>query len=85
MTRTTPQTHAISLNPFNGERLADYAYDSPQALEAAVSQGSDAFKLWRNVDISDRATHLLQLAAELHIVDGSEDIARMIALKWVNR
>ena len=79
MTQTTPQTHAISLNPFNGERLADYAYDSPQALEAAVSQGSDAFKLWRNVDISDRATHLLQLAAELRAA--SEDIARMIALE----
>ncbi len=79
MTQTTPQTHAISLNPFNGERLADYAYDSSQALEAAVSQGSDAFKHWRNVDISDRATHLLQLAAELR--DDSEDIARMIALE----
>ncbi|QLK63440.1 aldehyde dehydrogenase family protein (plasmid) [Enterobacteriaceae bacterium Kacie_13] len=70
-------TQAISLNPFNGERIAEYPYDSALALEAAVAQGSAAFKHWRKVDINQRATHLMQLAAELR--DAGEEIARTLS------
>ena len=72
-------TQAISLNPFNGERIAVYPYDSSLALEATVAQGSTAFKHWRKVDINQRANRLIQLAAELR--DASEEIARTIALE----
>ncbi len=72
-------TQAISLNPFNGERIAEYPYDSALALEAAVAQGSTAFKHWRKVDINQRASRLIQLAAELR--DAGEEIARTIALE----
>ncbi|WP_413530810.1 aldehyde dehydrogenase family protein [Rahnella inusitata] len=72
-------TQAISLNPFNGERIAVYPYDSALALEATVAQGSTAFKHWRKVDINQRANRLIQLAAELR--DASEEIARTIALE----
>lgn len=72
-------TQAISLNPFNGERIAEYPYDSALALEAAVAQGSTAFNHWRKVDINQRASRLIQLAAELR--DAGEEIARTIALE----
>ena len=72
-------TQAISLNPFSGERIAVYPYDSALALEATVAQGSTAFKHWRKVDINQRANRLIQLAAELR--DASEEIARTIALE----
>ena len=68
-------TQAISLNPFNGERIAEYPYDSALALEAAVAQGSTAFKHWRKVDINQRASRLIQLAAER--VSGEESPARV--------
>ncbi|PBI77763.1 succinate-semialdehyde dehydrogenase [Rahnella victoriana] len=77
MTTASTQTHAISLNPFNGERLGEYPYDTPLALEAAVAQGSNAFKHWRKTDVAQRAALLVHLAAELR--EASEDIARMIS------
>ncbi|UHM93031.1 aldehyde dehydrogenase family protein [Rahnella victoriana] len=77
MTTASTQTHAISLNPFNGERLGEYPYDTPLALEATVAQGSNAFKHWRKTDVAQRAALLVHLAAELR--EASEDIARMIS------
>jgi len=79
MTTTNSQTHAISQNPFTGERIAEYPFDTTLALEAAVSQGSVAFKQWRKTDVQQRATLLVNLAAELR--SASEDIARMITLE----
>ena len=63
MTTTNSQTHAISQNPFTGERIAEYPFDTTLALEAAVSQGSVAFKQWRKTDVQQRATLLVNLAA----------------------
>lgn len=79
MTTATSNTHAISVNPFNGERIADYAYDTDLALEAAVAQGFSAFKQWRKTDVSERAALLISLAAALR--EASEDIARSISLE----
>lgn len=79
MTTATSNTHAISVNPFNGERITDYAYDTDLALEAAVAQGFSAFKQWRKTDVSERAALLNRLAAELR--EASEDIARSISLE----
>lgn len=79
MTTTDSQTHAISQNPFTGERIGEYPFDTTLALEAAVSQGSAAFKQWRKTDVAQRAMLLVNLAAELRST--SEDIARMITLE----
>lgn len=76
MTKANLHTHAISVNPANGETLGEYAYDNALTLEAAVSQGSAAFKQWRKVEINERAARLVHLAASLR--EASEDIARMI-------
>ena len=74
---TTPDTHAISLNPFNGQRIAEYPFDTALTLEMAVTQGSAAYKQWRKTDIAQRASHLHNLATELR--KASEDISRMIS------
>jgi succinate-semialdehyde dehydrogenase len=79
MTTTNSQTHAISQNPFTGEHIGEYPFDTTLALEAAVSQGSVAFKQWRKTDVAQRAKLLVNLAAELR--HASEDIARMITLE----
>lgn len=76
MQSVTAQTHAISLNPANGQRLAAYPYESDARLDAALEQNHRAFLTWRGLSVSQRAQKLRDLAAALR--DGAEAMAQMI-------
>lgn len=65
MTQFSPQTHALSINPFNGETVAHYAYESDALLDAALARSHAAFRHWRNVALPQRAEALLALANAL--------------------
>ncbi len=76
MQPVTAQTHAISLNPANGQRLAAYPYESDAQLDAALAQNHGAFVAWRQVSVRQRAQKLRDLAAVLR--DCAEPMAQMI-------
>ncbi|NIY46497.1 aldehyde dehydrogenase family protein [Cedecea colo] len=76
MHSVTAQTHAISLNPANGQRLAAYPYVSDAQLDAALAKNHGAFVAWRQVSVMQRAQKLRDLAAALR--DNAEPMAQMI-------
>ena len=59
------QTHALSINPANGETVGSYPYESAEQLDAALTRATDAFHSWRRTPVSQRAEYLLALAAAL--------------------
>lgn len=73
------QTHALSINPTNGETVGSYAYESAEQLNAALARSADAFRTWRHTSVSQRAEYLLALAAALR--EQAEDMAQMITLE----
>ncbi len=76
MHSVTAQTHAISLNPATGQRLAAYPYQSDAQLDAALAQNHGAFLAWRQVSVMQRAQKLRDLAAVLRA--NAEPMAQMI-------
>ncbi|NCE93022.1 aldehyde dehydrogenase family protein [Pseudomonas sp. L13] len=73
------QTHALSINPANGETVGSYPYESAEQLDAALTRASEAFRTWRRTSVSQRAEYLLALAAALR--EQAEDMAQMITLE----
>ena len=73
------QTHALSINPANGETVGSYAYESAEQLNAALSRSTDAFRTWRRTPVSQRAEYLLALADALR--EQAEDMGQMITLE----
>jgi len=72
-------THALSINPANGETVGSYPYESAQQLDAALDRATAAFRSWRRQPVSQRAELLLALAAALR--EQAEDMAQMITLE----
>ena len=73
------QTHALSINPANGETVGSYPYESAEQLDAALTRATDAFHSWRRTPVSQRAEYLLALAAALR--EQAEEMAQMITLE----
>ena len=73
------QTHALSINPTNGETVGSYPYESAEQLDAALTRATEAFRTWRRTSVSQRAEYLLALAAALR--EQAEDMAQMITLE----
>ena len=73
------QTHALSINPANGETVGSYPYESAEQLNAALARSTTAFRTWRRTPVSQRAEYLLALAAALR--EQAEDMAQMITLE----
>ncbi|MCT4703822.1 succinate-semialdehyde dehydrogenase [Enterobacteriaceae bacterium H20N1] len=76
MQPVTAQTHAISLNPATGQRLAAYPYESDAQLDVALARNHDAFLSWRQTPVTHRAKKLRDLAAALR--DNAEAMAQLI-------
>ncbi|QXH79374.1 aldehyde dehydrogenase family protein [Pseudomonas salmasensis] len=70
------QTHALSINPANGETVGSYPYESAEQLDAALTRATEAFRTWRHTSVSQRAEYLLALAAALR--EQAEHMAQMI-------
>lgn len=79
MNAMTQQTHALSINPANGETVGSYPYETQAQLDAALNRATDAFRTWRRQPVSQRAERLLALASALR--DQAEDMAQMITLE----
>ncbi|AZF27662.1 aldehyde dehydrogenase family protein [Pseudomonas sp. R2-60-08W] len=79
MNAISHQTHALSINPANGETVASYAYESQLQLDAALNRSTAAFRTWRRQPVGQRAELLLALASALR--DQAEAMAQMITLE----
>jgi len=79
MTPVSSQTHALSINPANGEQIAHYPYESAEALDAALARAAAAAAQWRRSSLEQRSALLLALAKALR--DNGETLARSITLE----
>lgn len=69
-------THAISINPANGEQLSATPFESAQQLDNALAGNHAAFNLWRQVSLAGRAEKLQALGTALR--NNAEALAQMI-------
>ncbi|UVL59124.1 aldehyde dehydrogenase family protein [Pseudomonas sp. B21-032] len=76
MTAINLHTHALSINPANGEQIGHYAYESDAVLNAALSRAAQGYAAWRRTPVAARIALLLALAGALR--DNAEAMARMI-------
>jgi len=79
MTNVSSLTHAISINPANGEQIGHYAFESDSALQAALARAATGFRAWRSEPVAQRAQLLIVLAKALR--DNSAAMANMITLE----
>jgi len=74
---TTPSaTHALSINPANGETLSSWPWATATEVEHALAQTDAAFRQWRSVPVAARAQKLRDLGDALR--NRGEEMARMI-------
>ncbi|WP_333849689.1 succinate-semialdehyde dehydrogenase [Leclercia sp.] len=74
---TTPSaTHALSINPANGETLAIWPWATVTEVEQVLTQTDAAFRQWRSVPVAARAQKLHDLGAALR--NRGEEMAQMI-------
>ncbi|QAY86780.1 aldehyde dehydrogenase family protein [Pseudomonas arsenicoxydans] len=79
MTNVSSLTHAISINPANGEQIGHYAFEADSALQAALARAATGFRAWRSKPVVQRAQLLIVLAKALR--DNSAAMANMITLE----
>jgi succinate-semialdehyde dehydrogenase len=79
MTNVSSLTHAISINPANGEQIGHYPFESEPAIEAALSRATAGFSLWRSKPAEERSQSLIALAKALR--GNAETMANMITLE----
>ncbi|MFC3941198.1 succinate-semialdehyde dehydrogenase [Pseudomonas gingeri NCPPB 3146 = LMG 5327] len=76
MTTVSNQTHALSINPLNGEQIGHYPYESAAQLDAALSRSAKGFSGWRRTSVEQRAQLLIALGKALR--DNATAMAEMI-------
>ncbi|CAH0649006.1 MULTISPECIES: aldehyde dehydrogenase family protein [Pseudomonas] len=69
-------THAISLDPYTGEEIGAYPFDTDAVLEAALQRAKAGYRQWRQVSLGQRSEYLLALASTLEAK--AEAFAQMI-------
>ena len=79
MSSISSLTHALSINPANGEQIGHYPFESDSALDAALSRAAAGFSLWRRTTLEQRSQALLALAQALR--DNATKMAEMITLE----
>nr|WP_225777923.1 aldehyde dehydrogenase family protein [Pseudomonas sp. Marseille-Q3773] len=77
MSAISSLTHAISLDPYSGEQIGAYPFDTDAALEAALQRAKVGFRQWRQVSLGQRSEYLLALASTLETK--AEAFAQMIS------
>ena len=73
----SPATHALSINPANGETLAAYPWATAAEVEQAIARADRGFRQWRNESVTHRAQKLRDLATALRA--GAEEMAQMMS------
>ncbi|NWA25984.1 aldehyde dehydrogenase family protein [Pseudomonas gingeri] len=79
MSSISSLTHALSINPANGEQIGHYPFESESALDAALSRAAAGFSLWRRTPVEQRSQALIALARALR--DNATKMAEMITLE----
>ncbi|WP_458127691.1 aldehyde dehydrogenase family protein [Pseudomonas sp. Z2-11] len=79
MTSISSLTHAISINPANGEQIGNYPFESEAALQTALSRAAAGFRAWRGAPVAQRAQRLIALAEVLR--NKAETMANIITLE----
>ena len=73
----SPATHALSINPANGETLAAYPWATAAEVEQAIARADRGFRQWRNESVTHRAQKLRDLASALRA--RAEEMAQMMS------
>jgi succinate-semialdehyde dehydrogenase len=79
MTQISSLTHAISINPANGEQIGHYPFESASELDAALARAAAGFSVWRRTPVEQRAQALVVLARTLR--DNAATMANMITVE----
>ncbi|MBD8577507.1 aldehyde dehydrogenase family protein [Pseudomonas syringae] len=79
MTSVSSQTHAISINPANGEQVGVYPYETDAALDAALARAATAFGAWKRTPLAQRVELIQALARVLR--SKAADMARTATLE----
>ena len=56
MSAISSLTHAISIDPFSGEQIGAYPFDTDAALEAALQRAKAGYGQWRQVSLGQRSS-----------------------------
>ena len=73
---TSPATHAVSVNPANGETLSALPWASSTDVELAITLADNAFRQWRKTSVAQRADALRAIGRVLR--DRAEEMAHCI-------
>jgi succinate-semialdehyde dehydrogenase len=57
MTNVSSLTHAISINPANGEQIGHSPFESAPELEASLSRATTGFSTWRSHSVENVRRH----------------------------
>ena len=68
-----------SINPTTGEAFADYPSHTDAEIQQAVAVALEAFGVWREQSLADRAEPLLRAAERL--VTDADRYARLMAME----
>ena len=71
------ETHALSINPANGETLAAYPWATTEEVDRAIALADRGFRQWRNETVAHRAQKLHDLGAALRT--RAEEMAQMMS------
>ncbi|CAM7615483.1 succinate-semialdehyde dehydrogenase [Lelliottia nimipressuralis] len=73
----SPATHALSVNPANGETFAAYPWATAAEVDQAIARADRGFRQWRNESVTHRAQKLRDLATALRA--RAEEMAQMMS------
>ncbi|HCC6168948.1 succinate-semialdehyde dehydrogenase [Citrobacter sp. RHB20-C16] len=72
----SPATHAISTNPYNGERLSALPWSTAQDIEQALQLAAVGFRDWKQTTVAYRAQKLRDIGQALRV--RGEEMAQCI-------
>ncbi|MFU0889185.1 succinate-semialdehyde dehydrogenase [Kluyvera sichuanensis] len=73
---TSPATHAVSINPANGETIASLPWATGPQVDIAITLADTAFRQWRKTAIEQRADALREIGRVLR--ERGEEMAQCI-------
>lgn len=73
---TSPATHAVSVNPANGETLSALPWASSTDVDLAISLADNAFRQWRKTSVAQRTDALRAIGRVLR--ERAEEMAQCI-------
>ncbi|BBQ83895.1 MULTISPECIES: succinate-semialdehyde dehydrogenase [Enterobacteriaceae] len=73
---TSPATHAVSVNPMNGETISALPWASSADVDRAVTLAETAFRQWRKTSVAQRADALRSIGRVLR--ERAEEMAQCI-------